>query len=112
MAPRITMRLRNAPTETRATVNTYNNSSQPRFVENLAPRNNVVYELSNVIQSPTGEASLVNYRHANTVKNSRYNSTNLGESFKVRKMIQRSNGSRKLARKRRSTRRRRANRRA
>ena len=108
MAPRITMRHRNAPMATRAIVGNYNISNQPQFAENLAPRNNVVYELSNVIQSPTGEASLVNVPRANTVKNSRYNSTNLGERFKVRKMIQRSNGSRKLARKRRSTRRRRA----
>ena len=40
------------------------------------------------------------------------NSINFGEGFKIRKMLQRSNGSRKLARKRRSTRRRRSSRRA
>ncbi len=111
MAPRIlpmTMRLRNAPMETRATVGNYNTSNQRRFAETLAPRTNVLYELSNVVQSPTGEASLVNVRRANTVKNGSTNFRNLGESFKVRTMIQRSNGSRKLARKRRSTRRRRA----
>ena len=112
MAPRITLRQRNAPTAVMATAVNYNTSNQPRFAETLAPRNNAIYEVSNVIQSPTGEASLVNFRRANTVKNNGYNSINLGESFKVRKMLQRSNGSRKLARRRRSTRRRRSNRRA
>jgi hypothetical protein len=108
MAPQITLRHRNAPTAVMATAVNYNTSNQPHFAETLAPRTNVIYEISNVIQSLTGEASLVNFRRANTVKNSARNSINFGEGFKVRKMIHRSNGSRKLARKRRSTRRRRA----
>jgi hypothetical protein len=106
MAPRITLRRRNAPTAVMVTAANYNMANQPHYVEPLAPRNNAIYEMSNVIQSPTGEASLVNFRRANTVKKNARNSINFGESFKIRKMLQRSNGSRKLARKSRSTRRR------
>jgi hypothetical protein len=107
MAPRLTVRRRNAPMPAMATAIELNAIQNGYYVENLAPRNNAVYELSNVVQSPTGEATLVNFRHANTVKNRNRNSRNFSEAFKVRKMIQRSNGSRKLTRKRKSSSRRR-----
>jgi hypothetical protein len=107
MAPRLTVRRRNAPMPAMVSPLEMNVINTGQYAENLAPRNNVIYEVSNVIQSPTGEATLVNFRHANTVKNTNRNSRNFSEAFKVRKMIQRSNGSRKLTRKRKSSSRRR-----